>query len=878
MNPRICAVGAGAALLLSAAVVPITATAAPPVDEPPQQAAPAKEDNRPDALAEKQAERRQLAVDLVATGQAEVETRGKGKHRSQVVEISPREYVEYGVEETAQLFSILVDFGEQADERYPDAAPGPAHNEIPEPKRSDNSTYWEPDFSQEHFEEMFFTGLEDQDGESFHGVYDEMSSGRFDLQGDVSDWVTVPYSTASYGTTESGEDMTRFIQDTADAWYADQVAAGKTDAEIDAYLKSFDVWDRYDVDGDGITAEPDGYIDHFQAIHAGEGEEAGAPEEAIWSHRWSVNQGGQGVDGPAEFAKLGGIKVGDSDLWIRDYTTEPENGGLGVFAHEFGHDLGLPDYYDTAGGENGTGYWNLMSSGSWMGHGDGTIGTTPNHMGATEKLFLGWLDYESVAPGAEATVDLGPSFHATTRPQAAVVNLPDGVEQIDLGDDPYGIEPFDGELAYSGTGNNLNNTLSSPSFTVPADATLTAKVQYAIEQGYDYAFTEISTDGGSTWTAAPSNLSSNDDPNGTNPGGGITGSSNGAWVDLTADLSAYAGQTASVRFRYSSDGGANETGIVVDDVAVGDALTEDFTDGADGWSSDGFTITSADGTYEKPYTHYYVAENRVYGGYDATLRTGPYNFGWTFSNSDRVEHYPYQDGLLVWYANSLYGDNNVSQHPGGGQALPVDARARALTWSDGTVARNRIQAFDATFGLQETDQISLNREISADELTTLVQGEQGPVAVFDDSDPLSYYDEANNEGGSVKVGGTGTTIEVVKENKKNGQMTIDVNGGDGQGDHPAWDPRTVYQGGELVSYEGATWLASWYTKGQEPGDPVGPWQEIKPAGDDGIADWAASRIYQGGDSVSFEGETYEAKWWTRNEEPGGRGGPWRVAD
>ncbi|MEV0893050.1 immune inhibitor A domain-containing protein [Promicromonospora sp. NPDC050262] len=768
MNSRLCAVGAGAALLLSAAVVPITASAAPPVEEPPQQAAPAKEDNRPDALAEKQTEKRQIAVDMVATGQAKVETRGSGKHKSKVVEISPREYVEYGVEETAQLFSILVDFGDQTDERYPDAAAGPAHNEIPEPVRSDNSTYWESDFSREHYQEMFFTGLEDQDGESFAGVYDEMSSGRFDLQGDVSDWVTVPYSTASYGTTESGTDMTRFIQDTADAWYEQQVAAGKSAEEIEAYLQSFDVWDRYDLDGDGITAEPDGYIDHFQAIHAGEGEEAGAPESAIWSHRWSVNQGGLGTDGPAGYPKVGGIKIGDSDLWIRDYTTEPENGGLGVFAHEFGHDLGLPDYYDTAGGENGTGYWNLMSSGSWMGHGDGTIGTTPNHMGATEKLFLGWLDYETVEPGETERIKLGPSFHATTRAQAAIVNLPDGVEQVDLG-----IAPFDGEFVYSGTGNDLNNTIASPSFTVPAGASLTAKVQYDIEVDFDYAFAEVSTDGGSTWTALPNNLSTDEDPNGTNPGSGITGSSDGAWVDLTADLADYAGQTAQVRFRYSSDGGTNETGILVDDVAVGDALTEDFTDAAD-WSADGFTTVGADGTYEVTYQHYYVAENRVYGGYDATLKTGPYNFGWNFTNSNKVEHYPYQDGLLVWYVNSLYGDNNVSQHPGGGQALPVDARAKALKWSDGTIARNRIQSFDATFGLQKTDALSLHREVSATSLTTLRLGKQKAVSKFDDTNPLAYYDPAN-PGQSVKVGGTGTTIKVLTEDSRNGHMTIQVN-------------------------------------------------------------------------------------------------------
>jgi immune inhibitor A len=768
MNPRICAVGAGAALLLSAAVVPITASAAPPVEEPPQQAAPAKEDNRPDALAEKQTEKRQRAVDLVAAGEAKVETRGTGAHASKVVEISPNEFVEYGVEETAQLFSILVEFGDQPDERFPDSAAGPLHNTIPEPADNDNSTYWEPDFSSEHFKEMFFTGLEDQGGESFHDLYDEMSSGRFDLQGDVSDWVTVPYSTASYGTTESGTDMTRFVQDAADAWYEQQVAAGKTAAEIDAYLKSFDVWDRYDMDGDGITAEPDGYIDHFQAIHAGEGEEAGAPESAIWSHRWAVNQGGFGTDGPAAFEKLGGIKVGDSDLWIRDYTTEPENGGLGVFAHEFGHDLGLPDYYDTAGGENGTGFWNLMSSGSWMGHGDGTIGTTPDHMGATEKLFLGWLDYEVVEPGDTERVKLGPSYHATTREQAAIVNLPDGVAKIDLG-----VAPFDGQFAYSGKADDLNNTLASPSFTVPAGGSLTAKVQYAIEPDFDYAFAEVSTDGGGSWASLPTNLSTNEDPNGTNPGNGITGSSAGAWVDLTADLSAYAGQTASVRFRYSTDGGTTETGFMVDDVAVGTALTEDFEDPAD-WTVDGFTTIAADGTYQVGYSHYYVAENRVYGGYDATLKTGPYNFGWLFSNGNRVEHFPYQDGLLIWYVNSLYGDNNVSDHAGGGQALPVDAHPKSLTWSNGAIARNRIQTYDATFGLQKTDPLSLHRELSATESAMLMTGKQKPVSKFDDTNPEAYYDPAN-PGNSVLVGGTGTTIKVLSQDTWSGNMTIQVN-------------------------------------------------------------------------------------------------------
>jgi len=51
-------------------------------------------------------------------------------------------------------------------------------------------------------------------------------------------------------------------------------------------------------------------------------------------------------------ANLGGPNA--TGLWVGDYTMQPENGGLGVFAHEYAHDLGLPDQYDTAGGDNST--------------------------------------------------------------------------------------------------------------------------------------------------------------------------------------------------------------------------------------------------------------------------------------------------------------------------------------------------------------------------------------------------------------------------------------------------------------------------------------------------------------------------------------------
>ncbi len=201
------------------------------------------------------------------------------------------------------------------------------------------------------------------------------------------------------------------------------------------YLSQFDKWDRYDHDGDGNFNEADGYIDHFQAIHAGEGEEAGASPDAIWSHRWYVNGNDFGVTGPTvgrrvEDVLYGGAQIGDSKYFIGDYTVEPENGGLGVFAHEYGHDLGLPDFYDTAGGDNSTAFWTLMSSGSvaLARQAPDGIGLTPGGMGPDERLYLGWLNHQVVTPGQERQVHAEPcrpDDAASGTTQAVVVNLKD---------------------------------------------------------------------------------------------------------------------------------------------------------------------------------------------------------------------------------------------------------------------------------------------------------------------------------------------------------------------------------------------------------------------------------------------------------------------
>ncbi|MDA4893466.1 endonuclease/exonuclease/phosphatase family protein [Streptomyces sp. MS2A] len=90
---------------------------------------------------------------------------------------------------------------------------------------------------------------------------------------------------------------------------------------------------------------------------------------------------------------------------------------------------------------------------------------------------------------------------------------------------------------------------------------------------------------------------------------------------------------------------------------------------------------------------------------------------------------------------------------------------------------------------------------------------------------------------------------------------------------PEWDRSAVYTAGDEVSFDGATWRATWWTRAQIPGDPNGPWQEIAVQG--GIARWTPSRIFQSGETAVHEGQVYVAAWWTRNQVPGQAWGPWR---
>jgi len=579
-------------------------------------------------------------------------------------------------------------------------------------------------------------------GESFRDFYLKQSNGRFLAKGDVSNWVTVPYNEASYGSNSISDaaGYWPFVEDTASAWYASQTAAGKTPAEIKTYLAQFDRVDRYDYNHNGIFNEPDGYIDHFQAIHAGEGEEAGGGAQgtdAIWSHRWYVNSTDFGATGPVGNL-AGGTQIGTTGMWIGDYTTEPENGGLGVFTHEFGHDLGLPDLYDTAGGDNGTGFWTLMSGGSWLNHGTDSIGTTPGYMGPWEKLQLGWLDYKQVNFGTNAKVNLGGSDNTGTLPQAILVNLPDKTITTDYN------TPYSGAFEWwGGSADNINTTLTRTVDLSAASksATLSAWAKYDIEAGYDYLYGEVSADAGLNWSKVGTPI---DGSSAAKRGG------SSVWKQISYDLSAYKGKSVQFRFRYATDGGVHYDGPFLDDLAVAvdgvQTFADDVESGVNGWTASGFNRIG--GSVSGVVPQFYLAENRVYAGYDATLKTGPYNFGWADTRPDWVERFPYQNGLLVWYSDGACADNNTISHPGCGQTLPVDARPAPIMFDGGFRLGNRRQGFDATFGQEATDAVTFHRL----GVPTVVAS-QPAIPIFNDTDPNCYW-SALNPMASTKVAGS----------------------------------------------------------------------------------------------------------------------------
>lgn len=189
--------------------------------------------------------------------------------------------------------------------------------------------------------------------ENSHGAYEP----EFDVYGPVTLSKTAAYYAGDNGMAHGGE--------------AVQEACGLLDKEID--------FSQYDGDGDGR-------VDLVILYFAGYNQAEGAPN-TIWPHQSSTS-------GQFDHTKLGNYLV-TSELRGGGYYGS-RMCGIGTTTHEFGHFLGLPDFYDTDNdhGEAGALYsYSLMCSGSYLND-----GCTPPYLNSEERKLLGWMDDQPEIP------------------------------------------------------------------------------------------------------------------------------------------------------------------------------------------------------------------------------------------------------------------------------------------------------------------------------------------------------------------------------------------------------------------------------------------------------------------------------------------------
>lgn len=201
------------------------------------------------------------------------------------------------------------------------------------------------------FYDGLFTNGPGGDGFGWKQYYQDMSDGRLTLEFDV-------YDVGQVSNNPNDANVGEYVEE----------AVTLGDATID--------YSQYDNDGDG-------YVDAVVLIHPGQGGEVSGDSEDIWSHRWSL----YGANGST--VTLDGVTINDYTMQP-EYVYSPSDSTIGVFVHEFGHILGLPDLYDTSGTTQGIGAWGVMSSGSWAGP-EGK-GARPAPLCPLSREMLGWVE------------------------------------------------------------------------------------------------------------------------------------------------------------------------------------------------------------------------------------------------------------------------------------------------------------------------------------------------------------------------------------------------------------------------------------------------------------------------------------------------------
>lgn len=630
--------------------------------------------------------------------------------------------------------------------------------------KEETNMYYD-EYPTSHFQDMIFgeDGYKGPDGQNLMSMkqfYQNQSGGSYDVDGQVHGWYTAKHPASYYGGNVPDEDG-------SDGKPKELIKEALEHASKDESLNlsEYDQWDRDDLDGDGVYNEKDGIIDHIMIVHAGSGEEAGGGKlgtDAIWSHRWSLDLDEDGSPYTIPGTESG-IDNFDGKLAAIDYTVQPEDGAAGVFSHEYGHDLGLPDEYDTkyTGKGEPVSFWSIMSSGSWAGK---VPGTEPTGFGAYMKEMLqeqhggNWqtgTEIEASEFKGSTTELIDESSTKGTNNDVIKVNLPKKSTLLQ--------KPIQGKSAYwSGSTDDTQHAMTaSVDLTKSEKSELTFKTWYDIEAGYDYGYVQVSSDDGKTWENVKGNITTNEDPEGSgqNQGNGINGASNG-YVDAKFDLSQYKNKKVKLRFAYVTDKAQTGAGWFVDQVKVTADGKERLFDDAEGQAKfelQGFT--KSDGN--KYDENYYLLQWRNYTGPDKGLQ-----------NIKRGGNaLSFNKGMNVWYVDKSFSNNNVKDHPGQGFISIVDADQNTLVWkkkgSPDDPATTLYQVSDASFSLDHQPNLKLKNKDGY----TLHDNKTKKNPLFDDS---KDYSNKGQPHAGVLLPNHGLKFEVTAKSKDNtvGQVNI----------------------------------------------------------------------------------------------------------
>jgi M6 family metalloprotease-like protein len=222
---------------------------------------------------------------------------------------------------------------------------------------------------------------------SMNRYYQEVSYGKISISGQVTRWYTLNHTLAYYGQDKGGIDDTNG-DGSPDTWNLVQDAIRAADADVD--FKAFS---------------------HIIVLHAGFGQESSMNATDVWS------------------AFLWDFEAYTNDgVTIRKAIIAPEqevNGmsPIGVYTHEFGHSIGLPDLYNPNPDREHVGPWDVMARGSRNGN---PPGISPAHILAWQRIRLGWLPPERtriVQRGDYEEILLEPIESSTTGIQAILIHI-----------------------------------------------------------------------------------------------------------------------------------------------------------------------------------------------------------------------------------------------------------------------------------------------------------------------------------------------------------------------------------------------------------------------------------------------------------------------